>query len=592
MRMQRLVYVAYGEAWPYGHGVESGVPGVIGAHRRTLGVSMCFATLFQIAALTILMSHTLFAATYYVDSQAGADTNSGLSPMTSWKTLRRIDAEQFRPGDRILFQSGDRWQGQLAPRESGAVGRPIVFDRYGEGPLPEIDGDGMVEDTILLRNVQQIEIRHLAVTNQGLGDKVRRGVDLVLDNYGSAHHIVIADLYIHDVNGTLARKDNGGIVFRTLGRRVRSRFDDLEIERNIVWNADRSGIAADSSDVNHGTWRPSLNVLIVDNYVADIGGDGIVPWATEDAVVDGNVADHCNQRSHQANAGIWQWSTDNTFFTMNEAFGTGGTLDGEGFDSDFNSRNTRFFRNFSHDNQGGFMLICTPADHTLAWNVGNVGTRIEENISRDDDGLLINLSGATQVTVADNVFYVGRTNHAQFITSSWNGWSKDASLRSNSFYVQGSLVFGHGVERLKDGTYRVAPGWGGASHLRFTDNRIWGTVNNPPAKAILYAGKQTLAQQIDWSSEPKFNPAYPMQYKHYLTAHRAWLLALFNREFSADTPHGEEAVAAQKGIGKGEGKDNADRPRTGKRHSEVQHESVLVSTGCKRGGARQKNGKK
>jgi hypothetical protein len=499
--------------------------------------------------LAILMPQALFAATYYVDSHGGADSNSGLSAQASWKTLERLNAEHLHPGDHILFRSGGRWRGQLAPKDSGASGRPIVFDRYGDGTLPEIDGAGMVEDTILLRNVQQIEIRHLAVTNQGAGDKVRRGVDLVLDNYGRARHLVIDDLYIHDVDGTLARKDNGGIVFRTLGNRVHSRFDDLEIERNIVWKVDRSGIVASSSDVDRATWRPSRNVLIADNYVADIGGDGIVPWATDGAVVEGNVADHCNHRSHQANAGIWQWSTDNTLFTMNEAFGTGGTLDGEGFDSDFNSRNTRFFHNFSHDNQGGFMLICTPGDHTPAWNIGNIGTRIVENISRNDDGLLINLSGATQVTVARNLFYVGAANRAQFITSSWKGWPTDASFRSNRFYVQGDLVFGHGVERLKDGSYRVAPGWGGATHLSFTGNSIWGRVEDPPAGTMLHAGKQDVGQAVDWSTEPKFDPSHPDEYARYLTLHRTWLRALFNREFSPQTTDTDRVRAMQNHSG-------------------------------------------
>ena len=44
----------------------------------------------------------------------------------------------------------------------------------------------------------------------------RRGVHIVLDNFGTARHIVLSGLYIHDVNGTNTRKDDGGIIFRRL----------------------------------------------------------------------------------------------------------------------------------------------------------------------------------------------------------------------------------------------------------------------------------------------------------------------------------------------------------------------------------------
>ena len=212
----------------------------------------------------------------------------------------------------------------MAPRSSGAEGAPIVFDRYGEGTRPRIDGGGQVEDAIRLYNVQQIEVRNLEVTNLGSQPAFRRGVHIFLDNYGTARHIVVSGLYIHDVNGINGvehnHKDNGGIIFRTVGNKVPSRFDGLLIERNIVWKVDRSAIAADSYHALRNRWFPSLNVVIRDNYVADIGGDGIVPWATDGVLVEHNIARDCNHRAGSYNAGIWPWSTDNSLFQLNEAY--------------------------------------------------------------------------------------------------------------------------------------------------------------------------------------------------------------------------------------------------------------------------------
>ena len=238
----------------------------------------------RILILLVAAALTSDAATYYVDSACGKDSNPGTAPDAPWQTLAKVSASEFRPGDRILFQSGSAWRGQLAPKSSGAEGAPIVIDRYGEGPRPRIDGDGSVDDAVRLYNVQYVELRNLEVTNRGPGERERRGVHIFLDNFGTAKHIVIAGMYIHDVNGTNAKKDSGGIIFRTNGNRTPSRFDGLTIERNIIWRVDRSAIAAQSYHWPRTHWFPSLNVVIRDNLVDDIGGDGLVPWATDPAV--------------------------------------------------------------------------------------------------------------------------------------------------------------------------------------------------------------------------------------------------------------------------------------------------------------------
>ena len=296
------------------------------------------------------------ATTYFVDGSKGNDSNPGTSCATAWKTLDKVNSTHFAAGDRVLLRSGSRWQGQLILQSSGTWAKPIVFDRYGSGPLPRIDGDGLVENVLQLVNVEYVEARHLEITNESAQPGIRRGVLVAAVNFGTAHHLLISDLYIHDVNGTNQRKETGGILFRTVGDKKPSRFDDLVIERNIVWKVDRSAIVAQSSEFARTKWFPSLHVVIRDNYVDDIGGDGIVPWATDGALIEHNIALRCNQRAESYNAGIWPWSTDNSILELNEAAYTHSTRDGEGFDSDFNSRNTHFLYNYSHDNDGGFYV--------------------------------------------------------------------------------------------------------------------------------------------------------------------------------------------------------------------------------------------
>jgi len=482
-----------------------------------------------LAAGTLACQAACQAATYYVDSAKGADANSGTEDRAPWKTLEKVNASRFQPGDRILLKSGSAWQGQLAPASSGADGAPLVIDRYGKGPRPRIDGAGQVQDAVRLYNVQWIEVRNLEVTNQGATPGIRRGVHIFLDNFGTARHIVLAGMYIHDVNGANDRKDNGGIIFRTNGNQTPSRFDGLIVERNIVWKVDRSAIAAQSYHYPRRRWFPSLNVVIRDNFVDDIGGDGIVPWATDGVLVEHNIARDCNRRANSFNAGIWPWSTDNSLFQLNEASFTRTTRDGEGFDSDYNSQNTLFQYNYSHDNEGGFMLICTPGRRNQQDNIGNVGTVIRYNISRNDRARIFHLSGGDHTTVEHNAIYIGPGLDVPILlTSDWQGWANDAVFRENTFDVEGVARYGHGMKH-EDGTYALEPGWGDAKGIVFEGNRYLGRhVDRPQdAKGQERGGP---APKLDWNA-PQFDPSKPDEFDAFLKKHREWMMRLFARQF-------------------------------------------------------------
>ncbi len=250
--------------------------------------------------------------TYYVDSTSGNDVHNGISPSAAWKTLGKVNATVFSPGDRILFKSGSEWTGQLWPKGSGTEGQPIMIDKYGGAAKPVINGNGATEDAVLLKNQDYWEIRNLEVTNTGTSPGVRRGVRIMAVDYGEAHHIYIQDLDVHDVNGSNAMKENGGITYHCDGDKKPSRFVDLRIEDNHIHHVDRSGIFGSSTHWVRSKWYPSLGVVIRNNILDDIGGDGIVNVATDGAVVESNVVAHASQRSQDYNVGIWPWSADNT----------------------------------------------------------------------------------------------------------------------------------------------------------------------------------------------------------------------------------------------------------------------------------------
>ena len=145
---------------------------------------------------------TLLAADYHADSQGGDDARDGLTPQNAWRTIERVNEAVLKPGDRVLFHAGGVWSGQLHVTARGEPGRPIVFQAFGTGARPRIDTAGKFEDAVLIRNADNLEVRDFELTNRGEGDRPRRGVNIVADNCGTLSHIVVAGLFIHDVNGT------------------------------------------------------------------------------------------------------------------------------------------------------------------------------------------------------------------------------------------------------------------------------------------------------------------------------------------------------------------------------------------------------
>ncbi|MGH7744118.1 MAG: right-handed parallel beta-helix repeat-containing protein [Candidatus Dormibacteria bacterium] len=418
---------------------------------------------------------------YYVDSQGGNDSNAGTSPGAAWKTLEKVDATVFHPGERILLRSGSVWSGQLWPKGSGAQGLPITLNMYGGGVKPVINGDGLVEDAVLLKNQEYWNISNLEVTNHGTGSATRRGVHVAVENYGDAHHIYIRSLTVHDVNGNDDVKVNGGIHFTVVGEKKPSRFVDLRIENNDVYHVDRDGITGWSDEWQRSKWHPSIGVIIRGNILDDIGGDGIVAVATDGAVIEHNIVGHANQRSAGYDVAIWSWSADNTVMQFNEAYGTKGQRDGEGFDSDWNSRNTLIQYNYSHDNDGGFLLICNEGAQGPRDSAGNTGTIVRYNISRDDRTRGIAIAGPVKnSSIYNNTFYVGPQHDVSLLLQAgWQGWADGTSLFNNIFFVDGSAQFAYGITRGPDGAYRTTPGFGSSTHNVFNSNVYFGRVAPP-----------------------------------------------------------------------------------------------------------------
>ena len=329
------------------------------------------------------------AETYYVNPRSGRDSNSGNQPEQAWASLTKINQEVFQPGDQILLAAGSRFLGTLEPKGSGTAAAPIRLDRYGDGSDPAIHGQGMAQHTLLLHNVEYWEVRNLEITNQGKDAKAgRRGVIVSAQDFGDCHHIVLDGLEIHDVNGSLAKKQGGGsgILWANGGSEIKTRFIGLQILNCHIHHCERNAINS-RGNVDREKWYPSPGVVIRGNLIEHVPGDGIVSIGTEGALIEYNVIRKGvdSLPKGEAAAGIWPWGSDRTVIQFNEVSDHRAKWDGQGFDCDFNCFGTTIQYNYSHDNWGGFLLVCNNGERLgTPTNQGTRDSVVRYNLSLND----------------------------------------------------------------------------------------------------------------------------------------------------------------------------------------------------------------
>ena len=221
--------------------------------------------------------------TYYISSLNGDNNADGTSPDTAWESVMKINDITLQPGDKVLLERGSVFNYQyLHIKGSGSAENPIIIGTYGDedAAKPVIDAKGQgiwyqdygvtldnaqhvnkgyVSSTILLYDVEYIEISGLEIVNNvsfenedySLREKMNRtGVAVVAQNAGTIDHIVLDDLYVHDVKGNVYDKhmNNGGIYFTAFmpeneAETGIAKYDDVIIENCTVENVSRWGIA-------------------------------------------------------------------------------------------------------------------------------------------------------------------------------------------------------------------------------------------------------------------------------------------------------------------------------------------------------------
>lgn len=473
--------------------------------------------------LKIILSSLLFAvatlsaqaATFYI-SPGGNDADAGTSAGAAWRTIGKVNATTFQPGDKILFEGGQTFAGGiwLQAASRGTAAQPIVLSSYGTGRATIASGTSF---GFYGQNTAGIELRRLAFEGAGRLANENSGVIFYLDQPNT--HLQHLRLDSLEVSGYR----NAGVSVGSWNGN--SGYSDVRITNSQMHANGEAGLSAYQffplQGQAHHNWYVG-NCQAYDNsgrasVTNTHTGNGIVL-----AGIDGATIERCtaynngwlNGNYAGGPVGIWGWACNNLVIQLCESHhnrsGTG--IDGGGFDLDGGCTNSVMQYNYSHDNNGaGYLLAQFPDaapmhDLTVRYNLS-----VNDGRGHGQGALAVWSSGANggiqRASFYNNTVLLspaadGSRPKAVYIMS---GGYSDLSFRNNVLQTTGGLALVRTVSlaslRLEGNCY-----WSGGAPLllewgsaAYADLPAWraGTGQEQLARGLatgLFADPQLLTQ--------------------------------------------------------------------------------------------------
>ena len=368
-----------------------------GRATRRVGFVTVAALIGALFSMAAPISASATPTTYYV-SASGSDSANGTDPSTPWRSLAKVNATAFAPGDSVLFKSGDSWTGQLIPTSSGSAGSPITFSSYGSGAKPTIDGAGAQPGTVVVTSNSFLTFTGLDIANRAATSALRSGI--IVDDALTTPltGITLTNLSIHDVSGVnypsgaWQEPGDGAIIVTGRADSSTSRVDSLLIKDVAIDTVDDAGVRINTRNNS----ARATNVHVTGVTVNNAGGNGIMMGNTTGGIIEHSRVTNSGTRDG-ADAGIWGAMDDSPVFQYNEVSGqttVGG--DGYAFDFDFQMTNATFQYNYSHDNPRGFMQFFFQSSGTVRYNISQ----------NDGDAAFAFYDSVSNMDIYNNTIYI------------------------------------------------------------------------------------------------------------------------------------------------------------------------------------------
>jgi len=357
------------------------------------------------------MADRASAATYYV-SPSGDDGNPGTSTQRAWLTIDKVNTIDLNPGDRVLFEAGHDYPGNLllTAEDAGIPTQPAIIGSYGSGRARIKAGNG---SGVTVQNAGGVEVRDLIVLGDDYKMNVGSGIKIVneLPNNQKLDYIRIHNVEAsgfgrmkHETGYSVGFPNGCGIVvggFASDGSK--SGYRDVRITKCAVHQNEYFGILITGYYVEEPTTYANSNIFIgycqiYDNpgdpeYSRGHSGSGILMLD-----VDGGVIEYCESYHNgydcgRGEVGIWVCTANNVIIQFCESHHnrTGGHSDGGGFDFDGGTSNSIMQYNYSHDNDGAGYLIWSykNAPHTFNNNILRYNISVNDGRQNNYRGIIV-----------------------------------------------------------------------------------------------------------------------------------------------------------------------------------------------------------
>jgi hypothetical protein len=386
-----------------------------------------------------------FAADWFVRG-GGNDSASGASRKSAWRTIERVNRAHLQPGDRVLFQAGQMFTGnlRLTAEDSGTVRAPVIIGSFGQGRATIFASEG---SGVTVENAGGITLENLMVLGSGITNNTGYGIlcDNTLTNATMLDGLNIKNIEVSGFgkHGILVGGAPAGFRHVHISDCVirGNLLGGMEIAGRLSW--EKPGYA--HADVQVTQCRVFDNPGDA-NYHKSHSGSGIVLYQ-----VDGGLIDHCvawnngalNGSGSGGPVGLWTCASRQVIIQHCESFGNRTTgADGGGFDIDGGSEDCVLQYNYSHDNDGPGLMVYTYPYEARPDRGNVVRFNVSENDSRKSRtyaGLWVRNDGTgmTGVEVYNNTVVVGSwTDQAAFV----HGDGVEACFRNIIFLAVGGAV--------------------------------------------------------------------------------------------------------------------------------------------------------
>ncbi len=377
---------------------------------------------------------------FYI-SPSGNDKNDGRTPGTAWQTLLRVDTGTFQPGDHILLQGGQTFNGiiYLAGNSQGTAANPIMITSYGTGNATINPGTSV---GLLAYDMAGIEVSNLKFA--GAAGNTKDGVQFYSNLPGNTtlNHIRISNVEISGFGsaGISIFGVNGTSGYNDIRITNVSSHDNLYAGMWVGGHLAPTFAGYSNSDLYIGNCQFYNNTGTTD-FVTD-SGFGIYLDSVNGAVIENNVVYNNGQNTISLGGpmGIIAMESNNIVVQKNEVhhIHTSGS-DGGGIDFDGGVTNSVIQYNYIHDNDGSGINLGQNTPVRIQFSNNTVRYNISQNDGRKSISWAgIIMAGPTRNSqIYNNTIYATVNALGIYAALGISGSTTNIDIRNNVFMTAG-----------------------------------------------------------------------------------------------------------------------------------------------------------